>query len=71
MASAIDDAYQHEDGFYWERSYESTPSGGDFSEIIYLDGEGNLSTPDSATRCVIRECAKDGALINEVLGACA
>ena len=38
-----------------ERIYEKTPSGGDYSEMCYIDN----------TRMVIRECKKDGTLIAE------
>ena len=41
-----------------ERDYSPTPSGGNYSEICYLDN--NL--------CVIRECKSDGTLINEIFG---
>lgn len=38
-----------------ERVYEATPSGGDYSEICYIDNN----------RAVIRECKDDGTLIAE------
>ena len=38
-----------------ERIYEKTPSGGDYSEMCYIDN----------TRMVIRECKKDGTLVSE------
>ena len=45
-----------------------TPGGGDYSEIIYLDDNGDAVDEDVATKCVIRECASDGSLICETLG---
>lgn len=41
-----------------ERVYGKTPSGGDYSEICYIDDK----------RMVIRECKEDGALIAETWG---
>lgn len=41
-----------------ERVYGKTPSGGDYSEICYIDDK----------RTVIRECKEDGALIAETWG---
>lgn len=50
------------------RIEESTPNGGDYSEILYLDGDGNVTEEESATHCVIRECLSDGTLIAETWG---
>ena len=45
-----------------------TPSGGAYSEIYYFDDDGNPADEEEATRCVIRECDKNGNLLNEVWG---
>ena len=47
-----------------------TPNGGDYSEIYYLDDNGNLVDEAEATKCIIRECKADGTLINEIFGNC-
>lgn len=47
-----------------------TPNGGDYSEIYYFDADGNPVDADVAVRCMIRECAADGTLINEIWGTC-
>lgn len=49
---------------------ETTPNGGDYSEIYYFDNDGNNVDETVAEKCVIRECTKDGTLINEIWGAC-
>lgn len=41
-----------------KRVYGKTPSGGDYSEICYIDNN----------RMVIRECKEDGTLIAETWG---
>ena len=51
-----------------ERIDGPTPSGGDYSEIVYLDDSGNCVDETSATRCVIRECKLDGTLLFETWG---
>lgn len=48
-----------------ERIDEKTPNGGDYSELYYLDDNGNVVDEKDATRCVIRECTNDGELIKE------
>lgn len=53
-----------------ERVYEATPNGGAYSEIHYFDNDGNYVDGSVATRCVIRECTKDGELIQETWGTC-
>lgn len=53
-----------------ERKEEKTPNGGDYSEIFYFDEKGNLAESNVATKCVIRECKKNGEIINEVWGEC-
>ena len=47
-----------------------TPNGGDYSEIIYFDDNGNIVDEEKATRCVIRECKSDGTLLRETFGTC-
>ena len=41
-----------------------TPSGGDYSEAFYLDAAHNIVEPDAATEVIIKECLKDGTVIN-------
>ena len=50
------------------RTNESTPAGGDYSEIYYLDDLHNVVDEEEATICIIRECKKDGTLVNETFG---
>lgn len=45
-----------------------TPNGGGYSEIYYLDSDGNIVDETEAVRCVIRECTEDGELIAETWG---
>lgn len=52
----------------YKRIEEKTPSGGDYSEIYYMDKDGNPTDEDEAVTCVIRECKSDGTLLNEVFG---
>ena len=52
-----------------ERVDEKTPSGGDYSELIYLNDDMEQVDESVATRCVIRECMSDGTLVNETFGA--
>lgn len=54
----------------YTRINEKTPTGGDYSEILYLDDAGNLVDETVATKCVIRECKRDGTLVNETVGVC-
>ena len=54
----------------YQRIDEPTPSGGDYSEIYYLDEKNNNVDESEASRCVIRECKKNGELINETWGNC-
>lgn len=51
-----------------ERVDEKTPSGGDYSELIYLNDDMEQVDESVATRCVIRECMSDGTLVNETFG---
>lgn len=53
-----------------EKIVGETPSGGDYSEIYYLDNDGNAVEAEIATRCMIRECKVDGTLLNEIYGVC-
>lgn len=52
----------------YERTDEKTPAGGDYSEIYYLDSNGNLTEAEKATELIIRECTSDGTLIKETYG---
>ena len=47
-----------------------TPAGGDYSEIYFVDEHYNAVDETKAVRCIIRECKKDGTLINEIFGMC-
>ncbi len=38
----------------YEKIIDKTPSGGDYSEIFYLDDKGNSTDSDKATHCIIR-----------------
>ena len=51
----------------YERVDETTPCGGDYSEIYYLD-EHNVVAPEDADMCIIRECLSDGTLLKETYG---
>lgn len=48
-----------------ETIYEKTPTGADYSEVIYFDGKNNETDKEKATRAIIRELKKDGTLLNE------
>lgn len=52
----------------YKRTNEPTPSGGAYSEIYFFDNDGNAVDEKEAARCVIRECAENGELINEIWG---
>ena len=45
-----------------------TPNGGAYSEIYFLDDEGDPTDEKKAVQCVIRECAENGDLVNEIWG---
>ena len=47
------------------RIYGSTPTGGDYSEIYFLDEKYNIVEKNLATHGVIRECRMDGTLLKE------
>lgn len=53
------------------RTNEKTPAGGDYSEMVFLNDKLEVVDEKVATRCVIRECKKDGTLIQETWGALA
>ena len=42
----------------YKRIEGETPSGGDYSEIWYLDAQGNVVDDQYAARCSINECKK-------------
>lgn len=52
----------------YKRVEEKTPSGGDYSEIHYLDKFGNPTDEENAVRCIVRECRSDGKLVSETFG---
>lgn len=47
-----------------ERYNRPTPNGGDYSEIFYMDDNGNYVDKKKATKAVIYECKNDGTAIN-------
>ena len=53
-----------------QKVVEKTPNGGDYSEIFFLDEKNNIVEEKEATRCIIRECLKDGTLIKETYATC-
>ncbi len=50
------------------KTKEKTPNGGDYSEIIFFDNDGNIVDESKAVRCVIRECDSEDNLIHETFG---
>lgn len=54
----------------YQKIEEKTPSGGDYSEIYYFDDDNNPIDEKQASKCVIRECKKDGELISGTWGQC-
>lgn len=46
-----------------ERINGETPSGGDYSEIFYLNEQHDLVPPEKATECRIHECKNDGTIL--------
>lgn len=48
-----------------ERINEKTPNGGDYSEMYYLDKNGDPVDKKKAVRGILRECKKDGTLVKE------
>lgn len=48
------------------RINEPTPNGGDYSELLFFDKNGNIvESEESAVKGVIRECKADGTLVSE------
>lgn len=46
-----------------EKFIKPTPHGGDYSEIFYMDDDGNYVDKKKATKAVIYECKNDGTAI--------
>ena len=46
-----------------KREYGPTPHGGDYSEIVYLDEEGNPTDEDNAVEGAIYEYKADGTYV--------
>lgn len=53
----------------YERIDERTPNGGDYSEVFYLDEDGNPADKEIAVTAIVRECMKDGSLIMETIAS--
>ncbi len=53
----------------YERIDEKTPNGGDYSEVFYLDEDGNPADKEIAVTAIVRECMKDGSLIMETIAS--
>ena len=51
-----------------KKNIEKTPSGGDYSEIIFLNDKHEVVDETIATLCVIRECTNEGRLLKEIWG---
>ena len=47
----------------YKRIEGKTPSGGDYSEIWYIDKNGNVVDEDAATNCIVNECQNDGRIV--------
>ena len=47
------------------RIYGSTPAGGDYSELFYMNKKHEYVEPEEAEIGVIRECKEDGTLVGE------
>lgn len=45
-----------------------TPSGGDYSELVFLNAAHDVVDETEATEFIIRECKEGGELINTVYG---
>lgn len=52
----------------YKRVNKPTPGGGSYSEVYYMDQQGNIVDESVAERCCIRECAADGSLLLETYG---
>ena len=48
-----------------ERVDGTTPNGGDYSELHFLNDRNDEVEKSEATHCVIRECKWDGTLVGE------
>lgn len=46
-----------------ERYNKPTPNGGDYSEIFYMDADGNYVDKNVAVKAVVYECKNDGTAI--------
>ena len=62
MNSNITDSYK--------KIIEPTPNGGAYSEIYYLDENGQAINCENAVKCIIRECKEDGELLCQTYGIC-
>lgn len=51
---------------YYEKVYDKTPNGGDYSEAWYRDDEGKPADSSVATVIHIHECKADGTIISTV-----
>ena len=62
--------YDAEYGYdYYEDDYDDIENTEErYSEIIYMDDEGNVCDKAVAKRCIIRELDADGNLIQETFG---
>jgi len=49
-----------------ERRDGPTPRGGDYSEILYFDDDGNSVDKELASRAIVKEYEKNGTVINEI-----
>ena len=52
----------------YKRIEGKTPSGGVYSEIWYLDDQGNVVDEKFAARCIINERKQNGTLILSTIG---
>ena len=52
----------------YKRIDGKTPMGGDYSEIWYLDEQGEVVEEERATKCIVRECLEDGTVIASTRG---
>ncbi len=54
----------------FNRINEPTPNGGAYAEIHFFNDLGEAVDESKATKCVIRECTKDGDLLCETWATC-
>ena len=52
----------------YKRIEGETPSGGDYSDIWYLDDQENVVDEKFAARCIINERKQDGTLVISTRG---